>query len=113
MATTKWNQDINAGQDWFVDFNILNDNNTPRDVTGQTFEALVKRHYKSVGSVPITLIVVNSATGNVTMSLTSAQTSLLKGGKYLYDVEMTRTVDGIKERIIQGVITIRPEITIT
>ena len=113
FSTVKFNQDINAGTDWFVDLNILNNNGTGRDVSDHTFEALVKRHYRSVNSVAMNVTLVDGVQGNITLQLTAAQTTLLKGGKFLYDVEMTRTVDGIKERIIQGVITIRPEITVT
>ena len=111
FSTVKFNQDINAGTDWFVDLNILNNNGTGRDVSNHTFEALVKRHYRSVNSVAMNVTLVDGVQGNITLQLTAAQTTLLKSGKFLYDVEMTRTVDGIKERIIQGVITVRPEVT--
>tara|TARA_B100000029_G_scaffold274183_1_gene268993 strand:+ start:561 stop:899 length:339 start_codon:yes stop_codon:yes gene_type:complete len=111
MAAVKWNQDLNAGQDWFADINVLDTEGVARDITGFTFESLVKRHYKSINSIPITVTVVNPITGNITLALTAAQTSLLKHGKYLYDIEMTHTASGYVERIIQGVITIRPEIT--
>ena len=113
FSTVKFNQDINAGTDWFVDLNILNNNGTGRDVSNHTFEALVKRHYRSVNSVAMNVTLVDGVQGNITLQLTAAQTTLLKSGKFLYDVEMTRTVDGIKERIIQGVITVRPEVTVT
>ena len=113
MATVKWNQDINAGADWMADINLLNDDGTGRDITGHTFESLIKRHYRSVTSIPIDITVENAVAGNILLKLTSAQTSALKSGKYLYDIEMTRTADNFKERIIQGVFTIRPEITIT
>ena len=39
MATVKWNQDINAGSNWFADINILDSNGAARDVTGQTFQS--------------------------------------------------------------------------
>ena len=113
MATVKWNQDVNAGTDWMADINILNDDGTPRDLTDHTFESLIKRHYKSVNSTVIEVTIVTASVGNIQLRLTSTQTSALKSGKYLYDLESTRTADGIKERILQGVLTIRPEITIT
>ena len=111
MAATKWNQDLNAGQDWYADINVLDVNGVARNITGFTFQSLIKRHYKSINSVPITVTVVNPVTGNITLALTAAQTALLKTGKFLYDIEMTHTATGYVERIIQGVITIRPEIT--
>jgi len=35
----------------------------------------------------------------------------LKNGKYVYDVELTNTGTGAKERVIEGVFTVRPEVT--
>jgi len=111
MATVKWNQDINSGTDWFADINVLDTNGASRNLTGQTFQSYIRRHYKSINKTEITITVVNAETGNITLELSAEQTSLLKYGKYLYDVEMTETATGKIERIIQGVITIRPEVT--
>jgi len=108
--TVKWNQDFNAGQTWITDFTLLNPNGTPRSVIGNTFQSSLKRHYKSVNATTILVEVLDASTGNIKLSLTDTQTTALIGGKYLYDVEMTDT-EGIKERIIQGVITVRPEVT--
>ena len=44
------------------------------------------------------------------MSLTAAQTAALKPGRYVYDLELTKA-DTTISRIIEGVITIRPEVT--
>jgi hypothetical protein len=53
----------------------------------------------------------DAATGLVTLSLTNVQTSLLKNGKYVYDVELTTTATGAKERVIEGIFTVKPEAT--
>ena len=110
MAAVKWNQDINAGQNWMADINLMNTNGSTRDITGHTLASQIRRHYKSVNATTILVEVLDAPTGNIKLSLTDAQTTALIGGKYLYDVEMTDT-EGIKERIIQGVITVRPEVT--
>jgi len=90
MAAVKWNQDLNAGQNWMADINLLNTDGTGRDITGQTLVSQVRRHYKSVSAKEnIRCVIVDSATGNVQLMLSATQTTNLKTGKWLYDVEMT------------------------
>ena len=90
MAAVKWNQDVNAGQDWMADINLVLSNGNMRDITNHTLASQVKRHYKSINiKENITIMVMNFATGNIRLLLSAAQTSNLKNGKWLYDVELT------------------------
>ena len=112
MASTKWNQDINAGEDWEATLVISNAPGAPRDLTGHTIESKIKRHFKSVSSKEIIAVeVLNATGGEIKLSLTNTQTSNLKSGKFLYDVELRKTSDGTKQRVIEGTIQIRPEVT--
>ena len=114
MPATKWNQDINAGQDWMAAVNLLTaDGSVNRDITGHTLESKVKRHHKSVApTTTVTVNIVDAATGSIRLMLNNTKTSLLKNGKYVYDVELTNTGTGAKERVIEGVFTVRPEVTV-
>lgn len=90
MATVKWNQDLNAGQTWDADINLLNSNGTSRNISDHTLESKVKRHYTSASTkCGIVLKIIDHATGNIKLHLSDAATSHLKNGKYIYDVEMT------------------------
>ena len=113
MPATVWNQNVNAGQDWMAQIHLLiADGTANRDITGQTLSSDVKRHFKSVSPKTSVNIMVNDASqGLITLSLSAAQTSLLKNGKYVYDVELTTTATGAKERVIEGVFTVKPEVT--
>ena len=44
------------------------------------------------------------------MSLTAVQTAALKSGRYVYDLQITHS-DTTVTRVIEGVITLRPEVT--
>jgi hypothetical protein len=90
MATVKWNQDLNAGQTWMANINLLNADGSVRDITDHTLESKIKRHYTSA-SVKETMgiIIKNYVSGNIVLMLSAEQTALLKSGKYIYDVEMT------------------------
>ena len=91
MASTKWNQDLNAGEIWWSDFNLKSgDGSTNRNITDHTLASQIKRHYKSVSTkADFRIKVVDATQGNIQMYLTAAQTSALKFGKWVYDVELT------------------------
>ena len=47
--------------------------------------------------------------GEVTISLTAVQTSAIKAGRYVYDIEITG--DGETLRVLEGIVVINPEVT--
>ena len=52
-------------------------------------------------------------TGVVTLSLTPTQTAALDApARYVFDVEITQTSSGDVTRVIEGIISIRPQVTI-
>ena len=53
--------------------------------------------------------------GAFTLALPAATSSAIKAGRYLYDVEIVKTSGGVTNtaRVIEGIITISPEITKT
>ena len=90
MAATKWNQDLNAGENWWADINLKNAAGANRPIPNHTLASCIKRHYKAVNTKEaMKLEVLNAASGQIKLSLTATQTSNLKFGKWLYDVELT------------------------
>ena len=91
MSATKWNNDLNAGQDWMATLNILiADATANRNITGCTLASQIRRHWKSVSSkTTLGIMILDATTGSIRLMLTAAQTTLLKSGKYVYDIEMT------------------------
>ena len=53
----------------------------------------------------------DATTGVVSLSLTAAQTTALDDGRYVYDLEIEQTGTGNVTRVIEGVITVRPNVT--
>ena len=45
------------------------------------------------------------------ISLTNIQTTRMKAGRYVYDVEITKTSNGEKTRVVEGQVTINPGVT--
>ena len=48
--------------------------------------------------------------GTLTLSMNNSVTSALSAGRYVYDVELT-DASGIKSRILEGMVTVTPEVT--
>jgi hypothetical protein len=51
------------------------------------------------------------ATGEVTISLTASQSTLVKAGRYVYDVEITGTDPVETLRVLEGLVTVTPQVT--
>ena len=98
--------------------NFKNVINLTDDVTNSSVSLLnynvrsqMRRSYYSINaSADIVCTITDSSNGEITMSLGSANTSNIKAGRYLFDLE---TVDGngIVSRVIEGIITVTPQVT--
>ena len=53
---------------------------------------------------------LNPTDGTITLDLSATQTSALKAGRYVYDVELVSNTATV-ERIVEGIVTIYPEAT--
>ena len=81
------------------------------NISGYSVRSQMRRSYYSANaSANITCIISSAGNGEITMTMTAAQTANIKAGRYLFDVE-TVAGDGSISRILEGIITVTPEIT--
>ena len=81
------------------------------NISGYVVRSQMRRSYFSANaSANITCTISDAANGEITMSMTAANTALLKAGRYLYDLEVVDIV-GNTSRILEGIITVTPEVT--
>lgn len=92
--------------------NITDDvTNANVNISGYSVSSQMRRSYYSANaSANIVCTISDAANGEITMSLAPANTSNIKAGRYLFDVETTDST-GFKTRIIEGIITVTPEIS--
>ena len=112
MATT-YNLAIDQGTDFTYTITVVDATNTVRDLTGYTGKAQLRRSYASTSNTEFTINIAAPASGNVVITLSNAKTANLKYGRYLYDVELTKTADSTIERIQEGIAVIYPQVTRT
>jgi len=112
MATVK-NLVIDQGTTFSLTITIADANGNEIDLTGYTLRAQLRKSYGATSFTAFTVAANDNATGELTISLTDTQTSALKAGRYVYDVEIVEpSGDGsIVTRVLEGIITVTPEVT--
>lgn len=92
--------------------NITDDvTNANVNIAGYIVRSQMRRSYNSANATAnIVCTITNAANGEITMSLAAANTSNIKAGRYLFDVE-TQDNSGVVNRILEGIITVTPQVT--
>lgn len=114
MTAGIYNATIDQGATWSVVVTYKDSTGTPINLTGYTAAMQVRQQYNS-DTAELTLtspsngIVITPLTGVVTITMTALQTAALAEGYYVYDVELT--AGSYKDRLIQGQLTVAPEVT--
>jgi len=81
------------------------------NVSGYIVTSQMRRSYYSTNaSANITCTITDAVNGEITMTMTAANTSNLKPGRYLFDVE-TEDPANVKSRILEGIVTVTPGVT--
>ena len=85
--------------------------NAAVNISGYIVRSQMRRSYYSTNSTAnLVCNITNSANGEITMSLAAANTSNIKAGRYLFDLETVDT-GGVVTRVLEGIITVTPEVT--
>ena len=105
------NQNIDQGSTYSKSITVYqNDGTTIQNLTGYTVSSQLRKNYTSTAYTTINATNNSPTNGIIVMSLTAVQTAALKSGRYVYDLQIT-AADSTVTRVIEGVITIRPEVT--
>ena len=105
---------LDAGADTTVQFTYKDSSGAAIDLTG--YSAAMELRSAPGGTLALTLSTANSkialggAAGTVTCTFSDTDSSLLTLPEYAYDIELT---DGssLVTRLVQGTITVSPEVT--
>lgn len=106
---TRVNILIDQGTDFITSVNLTDQNGAQLDLTGMTAASQIRKTHSSSNATSFTTALANN-TGTLTLSLNNSVTSSLSAGRYVYDVELT-DASSIKSRILEGIVTVTPEVT--
>lgn len=107
MATVN-NIVIDQGTTFSFTVNLTNDDGTAKDLTNYTVTSQMRKSYYTSTYTSFTTAKVNAA-GSLTISLTPTQSSAVKAGRYVYDIEIVSSTETL--RIMEGIVTVTPEVT--
>lgn len=90
--------------------NVNDGTGSPQNLTGYSARSMMRRSYYSSSYKEFTVTVSDPSLGEISMSMSAANTSNLTPGRYVYDVEIDDG-DGEVTRIFEGIITVLPNVT--
>lgn len=102
---------INSGTDFAQTFTLEDSqSNSNFNLTECTVSAQMRKYPGSSTAINFTSSVINPASsGKILITLSSAQTTDIKPGRYVYDVVVTQS--SIKTRVIEGMVLVREGVT--
>ena len=109
MATIS-NLYVDAGSTYSNIITVSASNGQPLDLTGYTVASQMRKSYGSSTSYNFTASLYNALTGKVRLQLTDIQSQAIPAGRWLYDVEI-KSPSGSVTRVVEGIVTINPQIT--
>ena len=105
---TRVNIVIDQGTTFETTIDLTDSEGNDLEVTGDwVARGEIRRHYTSTNAVSFSTALSN---GSLVLSLTDTQTAAMEAGRYVDDVEL---VDGTGNvaRLIEGIVTLTPEVT--
>jgi hypothetical protein len=110
--TARVNLLINQGSTFYQEVQLSDQNNDALQVTFAngdpiyTSTAMMRKSFYSSNATSFGTVLAN---GVMTLTMTANVTVDIAGGRYVYDAELTSS-NGVS-RIIEGHVTVRPEVT--
>jgi len=109
MATIS-NLFVDAGSDYSNIITVSSTNGQPLNLSGYSVASQMRKSYSSSTAYAFTASVYDAANGKVRLQLSASASSAIPAGRWLYDVEIT-SASGTKTRVVEGIVTITPQIT--
>lgn len=102
---------LDQGTTFAATLDLTNDDGTAINVANNSFQSHIRKSYYSNTLIAnLTISVVDAANGSIVLGLDSANTANIRAGRYLYDLKMTSNT-GTVNRILEGIITVTPQVT--
>lgn len=96
--------------DFSTTVNVEDSNGDVINLSGYSAASQIRKSYYSSTANNFTASVTGAANGEVTISMTSANSANMSPGRYLYDLVITSPA-GVKTRVVEGIVTILPGVT--
>ena len=81
------------------------------NLTTYSASSQLRKSYYSSSANTISAIITGNSNGQITMSMTAANTAALTPGRYVFDLVITNSVDNSVTRVIEGTAIVLPSVT--
>lgn len=81
------------------------------NLTTYSASSQLRKSYYSSSANTLTATITGNSNGQITLSMTAANTSALTPGRYVFDLVITNSVDNSVTRVIEGTAIVLPSVT--
>ncbi len=81
------------------------------NLTTYSASSQLRKSYYSSSANTLTATITGNANGQITLSMTAANTSNLTPGRYVFDLIITNSTDNSVTRVIEGTAIVLPSVT--
>ena len=111
MTAATYDLVIDQGSDFAIDLTIT-EAGAAKNLAGYAGRAQLRStHAASSATASFTVAIINASTGKLKMQMSAATSTGITAGRYVYDLEIHTSGNAIVKRLIQGSVTINPEVT--
>ena len=102
---------VDQGSDYTSIVTVISKSGAPLNLTGFVAKSQMRKSFSSSQSFTFLSEIYDAATGRIKLYLSATQSAAIPAGRWLYDIEITQESTGIKKRVVEGVVTVTPQIT--
>lgn len=101
---------IEQGATFSTTVNVEDTAGSAVNLTNYIASSQMRKSYYSSSYSTISSVITGNANGEITMTMTAANTSNLTPGRYVFDLVITAPTT-IKTRVVEGIIVVSPGVT--
>jgi len=101
---------IEQGATFNTTLNVSDTNGDAINLYAYTANSQMRKSYYSSSATTIRTAVTGIANGEITLSITAANTASISAGRYVFDVKITSPNQEVS-RVVEGIVTVLPSVT--
>jgi hypothetical protein len=101
---------IDTGSTFGAVITVKGSDGLPLNLTGFTVSSYIRKSYASRTHIDFNATIYSIVGGQIRVSLTDENTTGIKPGRYMYDIEIESPI-GERLRVSEGIIIFTPQIT--